>query len=81
MTSKELENTPEQLLARAYALRGEFVCVLAPGPGSADTVDADAVLQVLLNELPPAQAARLAARITHQPRGELYQRALQLTRA
>ncbi len=60
--------------------RGEFTCVLAPARGSDDGGDANAeaakVVKALAAELPPAQAARLASRITGRPRAELYDLAL-----
>jgi 16S rRNA C1402 (ribose-2'-O) methylase RsmI len=59
---------------------GEFVCVLGP-EATAPTADAAAVatlMKALCDELPPAQAARIAARITARPRRELYEYALAL---
>ena len=58
--------------------QGEFVLVLAPGgekPG--DGADAERVLAVLLEALPPSEAAKLAARITGAPKNELYRKALE----
>ncbi|HEY6599700.1 MAG TPA: rRNA (cytidine-2'-O-)-methyltransferase, partial [Pseudomonadales bacterium] len=61
--------------------RGEFVCVLAPPPTAiAAAADTTALMQALCDELPPAQAARIAARVTHKPRSELYEYALKLRR-
>ena len=66
------------------APRGEFVCVLAPAPrcaaahGTRAEDDGAAVLRVLCAELPPAQAARLGARITGRGRKELYALAVSL---
>lgn len=61
--------------------RGEFVCVLAPPPAAiAAAADTTALMQALCDELPPAQAARIAARVTHKPRSELYEYALKLRR-
>jgi 16S rRNA (cytidine1402-2'-O)-methyltransferase len=57
---------------------GEFVCMLGPPP-TVPAADADlvaTVMRVLCDELPPAQAARIGARITARPRRELYQYAL-----
>lgn len=59
--------------------RGEFTCVLAPARGSDDggaNPEAAKVVKALAAELPPAQAARLASRITGRPRAELYDLAL-----
>lgn len=67
------------LAARAERMQGEFVLVLAAGaeaPASA-AVDAEQVLGVLLEALPPSEAARLAARITGVPKNALYRRALE----
>jgi 16S rRNA (cytidine1402-2'-O)-methyltransferase len=63
--------------ARPGREQGEFVLVLAPGeerPASA--VDAEHVLDVLLEALSPSDAAKLAARITGRPKSELYRSAL-----
>ena len=58
--------------------RGEFVCVLAPGTPKPPPDAAAELLAALLDELPPARAARVAARITGRPRAELYSLALAL---
>lgn len=58
--------------------RGEFVCVLAPGAPKPPADSATELLAALLDELPPARAARVAARITGRPRPELYSLALAL---
>jgi len=54
--------------------RGEFVCVLAPASTDVVVQDGDvaSLMNALCSELPPAQAARIAARVTHRPRNELY---------
>jgi 16S rRNA (cytidine1402-2'-O)-methyltransferase len=62
--------------------RGEIVIVVA---GTADrsedsiAMDVEQVLRTLLEELPPAQAAKLAAKLTGTKRGELYDRAVELS--
>lgn len=62
---------------RAERAQGEFVLVLAPGSETQpDAIDADAVLEVLLEALAPSEAARLAARITGAPKNILYRKAL-----
>jgi 16S rRNA (cytidine1402-2'-O)-methyltransferase len=61
---------------------GEFVCILGPQIAT-PTADADSVatlMHVLCEELAPAQAARIGARITSRPRRELYEYALTLQR-
>jgi 16S rRNA (cytidine1402-2'-O)-methyltransferase len=60
---------------------GEFVGILAPPAAVAgDSAEATTLLEVLCEELPPAQAARLAARICKRPRRELYELALTMRR-
>ncbi|HKJ76054.1 MAG TPA: hypothetical protein VKA64_02530 [Gammaproteobacteria bacterium] len=44
----------------------------------AATVEAEAVLEALLEELSPSRAAKVAARITGQPKKALYRRATEL---
>ena len=57
--------------------QGEFVLVLAPAVGGGgESVDAERVLAILLEALPPSEAAKVAARITGIGRNELYRRAL-----
>ena len=72
-------------LARHFAehpadARGEFVFIVAGATTAAakTQVEAEALLRLLLEELPASRAARLAARITGQPRQALYQQALGL---
>ena len=72
----------EHLEALPSPPRGEFVCILAPANGAdgGEKADDSAVLRALCAELPPAQAARLAARITGQSRDELYALAVSMRR-
>jgi 16S rRNA (cytidine1402-2'-O)-methyltransferase len=66
------------LEARTGREQGEFVLVLSPGEERpAQSVDAERVLDVLLEALAPSEAAKLAARITGVPKSELYRRALE----
>jgi 16S rRNA C1402 (ribose-2'-O) methylase RsmI len=70
------------LAADANRARGEFVLIVdAPREHAAGAaVDADRLLAALLEELPPARAARVAAAVTDRPRDALYARALELRR-
>src|SRR5262249_16885485 len=66
------------LAARPQREQGEFVLVLAPGSAEPrPALDAEKVLEALLESLPPSDAARLAARITGAPKNELYRKALE----
>lgn len=75
-----------ELAARAASdadmARGELVIVVAgnPQPPPAATLPSERLLAVLCQELPAAQAAKLAARLTGAKRAELYERAVQLAR-
>ncbi|TSE26708.1 Ribosomal RNA small subunit methyltransferase I [Tepidimonas sediminis] len=66
------------LAAEPQRRRGEFTLLVhppdtsAPHDGGALTPEARRVLALLLQELPPARAARLAAAITGAPRDALY---------
>jgi 16S rRNA (cytidine1402-2'-O)-methyltransferase len=62
------------LQSHADRMRGEFVIVVegAKAPTRAALVDARELLKVLLDELPPAKAAKLAAKITGESREALY---------
>lgn len=67
-----------ETLTAADQLKGEFVCVLEGAEVGAGAADARRTLEVLLTELPPAQAARLAAQLLGLGRRELYDLALTL---
>lgn len=72
-----LGEAPAWLAARQERAQGEFALVLAPGRGAPRAaLDADKVLEVLLEALAPSEAARLAARITGAPKNLLYRKAL-----
>jgi len=67
------------LAGGAHRQQGEFVLVLAPGQAApaAAALDPERVLALLLQALPPSEAAKLAARLTGAPRKELYRKALE----
>jgi 16S rRNA (cytidine1402-2'-O)-methyltransferase len=62
--------------------RGEFTLCVAGAPEAAEegaaTVEAEAVLETLLAELSPSRAAKVAAKITGQPKRTLYEQANEL---
>ena len=66
----------ELLRMDLVAARGELTCVIGPAPEAAPPARTGLagaeIARLLADELPPAQAARLAARITGEPRAELY---------
>lgn len=66
--------------AKAERVRGEIVVCVAPPPADAPSGEGDArtILQGLLREMKPAQAAAEAARLTGLPKRELYTLALSL---
>jgi 16S rRNA (cytidine1402-2'-O)-methyltransferase len=55
--------------------RGEIVIVVSGAPATdvVQEIDSDRLLRVLREELPPSQAAKIAARITGRKRSELYE--------
>ncbi len=63
--------------------RGEFVLIVAGADEDprAASAEVDALLTVLLEELPLKQAARIAARLSGVKKNRLYQRALELSGA
>jgi 16S rRNA (cytidine1402-2'-O)-methyltransferase len=61
--------------------RGEIVIVVSGSTSAAAEsvgITADTVLRTLLEELPPSQAAKIAARLTGGKRSELYEAALRV---
>jgi len=73
-----LGQAPQWLAGQPHRQQGEFVLVLAPSPAKpGPALDAERVLDLLLEALPPSEAAKLAARITGAPRNELYRRAIE----
>jgi 16S rRNA (cytidine1402-2'-O)-methyltransferase len=74
-----LTRLAQQCAADSNLTRGEIVLVVAGAAAGDDDAEAQAaarVLDVLLQELPVSQAARMAAQITGRSRKELYERAL-----
>lgn len=64
--------------------RGEIVIIVSGNPAaasSAQALNADQVLRTLLEDLPPSQAAKIAAKLTGEKRSDLYARATQLSGA
>lgn len=70
----------ENWLKAPHRQQGEFVIVVSGVERQAgdalQSLDADRVLDVLLESLAPSEAAKTAARITGLPKGELYRKAL-----
>jgi len=81
IVAMRLDQAVEWIAADANRERGEFVLLVdaperaPPLPGAAD---ADRLLRALIEELPPARAARVAATVTGLPRDELFGRAVEL---
>lgn len=75
-----LREAPAWLAADPNNIRGEFVVIVHPPAAAAAMVDAEAmrVLEVLLGELPPTLASKLAAKITGRSKADLYKMTLAL---
>ena len=75
-----LRDAPAWLTADPNHVRGEFVVIVHPPAAAAAMVDAEAmrVLDLLLAELPPTLAAKLASKITGRSKSELYKMTLAL---
>jgi 16S rRNA (cytidine1402-2'-O)-methyltransferase len=75
-----LADAPAWLAADPNHVRGEFVVIVHPPAAAAAMVDAEAmrVLDVLLGELPPTLAAKLASKISGRSKAELYKMTLAL---
>jgi 16S rRNA (cytidine1402-2'-O)-methyltransferase len=67
--------------AKMRTCSGEIVIVVkgADAERNATELDAERLLRALLEELSPAQAAKIAARLTGGKRGDFYDRALVLS--
>ncbi|MDM0046946.1 16S rRNA (cytidine(1402)-2'-O)-methyltransferase [Variovorax dokdonensis] len=76
------QDLPGWLAADGQRTRGEFALVLHALPTDAeDAGQGEAVLSLLMDELPLKTAVRLAAQISGAGRNELYQRALAIRKA
>jgi 16S rRNA (cytidine1402-2'-O)-methyltransferase len=75
-----LREAPAWLAADPNNVRGEFVVIVHPPAAAAAVVDAEAmrVLDVLLGELPPTLASKLASKITGRSKADLYKMTLAL---
>ena len=73
---------PAWLAEDGNRLRGEFVLVLEgcpePDESAAAAIDAKRLLTVLMTELSPSRAAKVAAEVLGQKRGPLYELAQQI---
>ncbi len=64
--------------ADPYQRKGEIVLVLAGNKNTAEDIDAEQLLTVLVAELPVKQAAKIAAKLTGLNKNELYSAALKI---
>lgn len=82
IASMPLSEAPAWVADDVNRTRGEFVLIVDAPDEAAHTgafaADADRLLVALLEELPPARAARVVAGVTRLPRDALYARALEL---
>jgi 16S rRNA (cytidine1402-2'-O)-methyltransferase len=78
--SGALAHLQEQSARDTDMSRGEIVIVVAGNSIQASTlnIDADRLLRALLEDLPPSQAAKIAAKISGEKRSELYERAVEI---
>ena len=76
-----LAELAEQAQRDADMSRGEIVIVVGGAAAAAPdavALNSEQVLRALLVDLPPSQAAKIAARITGEKRAALYERAVQI---
>jgi len=58
--------------------KGEFTCIIEADKPRAVSYDQEKVLSALLKELPPTQAAKIAASICDVKKSEMYDLAVRL---
>jgi 16S rRNA (cytidine1402-2'-O)-methyltransferase len=77
--SGTLEALSRRAAREADMSRGEIVLIVGGNPQNspAMSLNVEQLLDALLEQLGPSQAAKIASRLTGEPRSELYQRALQ----
>jgi 16S rRNA (cytidine1402-2'-O)-methyltransferase len=77
-----LAQLSEQAASDVDMSRGEIVIIVggSAARSAQSALSAEQLLRALLEDLPPSQAARIAAKLTGGKRGELYEMALQLGR-
>mgnify|MGYP001818061705 CR=1 FL=1 len=64
----------QTVIAQSNQQRGEFVVMVAASEEANDAnASVDELLRLLADEMPPNQAARIAARISGRPKRELYE--------
>ncbi|MGC8121616.1 16S rRNA (cytidine(1402)-2'-O)-methyltransferase [Marinobacter sp. VGCF2001] len=79
--SGSVEEVLAQLQADPNGTRGEFVVMVRGNdemPDASGNLDADALLKLLVAEMPVKKAAKIVAEVSGLKKNELYQRALQL---
>ncbi len=76
--SDTLKNTLNWMQDDVQQKKGEFVVILSgnQNPSSTSAVEVDRMVDILMKQLPMAQATATAAEISGQRKKELYQRAL-----
>jgi 16S rRNA (cytidine1402-2'-O)-methyltransferase len=73
-----LDDLAKRASTDADMQRGEIVIIVGGAAAATTTMDADRVLHALVDELAPAQAAKIAAKLTGVKRSDLYERAVEL---
>jgi 16S rRNA (cytidine1402-2'-O)-methyltransferase len=73
-----LDDLAKRASTDADMQRGEIVIIVGGAVAATTSMDADQLLHALIDELAPAQAAKIAARLTGVKRSDLYERAVEL---